>query len=781
MNLLEYLSLSLSVRRHGFGSLLLLMGLLARPAWAAILTNGGFENGLDNWTSGVSSGGTATFAKNSSPAHWGTNAVLITVSNPGTASNSVQLVSSSFVASSSDTYVLRFWATTDTLRSHLGVNLLGATPVFPQIPFQISTNDNSYQEYLYPFRASGTVSIAFCFQTVANYWLDDVEIMDLTNNDGWDIPMTYLWRWGELAQSKTNALGWSGGDNQKSVLLPDGSVAWICNDSFISTVTNHFYTNVRGNCSLPRNTLVHQVGTNLYTLNTNSATFFVPTNTANIFWIGDGVVETNQLLVLLTEVNASSITRVGTAIGQVSLPSLKLESITEIPSTGADNYGPIIKGDDGYYYIYWDANVARVPMGSLAVSSAWTYWTNGTWVTNHALAAGGAAGLSGESSFVRLSGSNYVALSMPSLSTTSYAQFAPSPMGPWSRTVPLFSGSGEWGELFYMPNLCAGTGSNGIYTIDYSDNNSPEGLAKWASDRSWYAPHYFTANLWNLSPYSLTNGGGGPDARMSIKFAADQDYSKDFIDNRFGAGALNTTNWYNFYLASGSSSGATNVPYYTFGGAKYPSGAVIVYKWANEITVSTVGSNNKTLLDSFVNVNNNCWYLSVTNLDAPFTNGYNLYFYYRGNTVGWGGDNYVRTHSGQTSNSPALMTVQWNLFTTVTANSGSLVQDLTPLNTGASGETAGANYFVVSNLTGGAFDLLITNGNYGGVSAIEIQSSPLPLLGAQKIGGNLVLTWTEGGALLQATNVTGPWTTNPATSPYTNIPSAPRSFYRVKL
>jgi hypothetical protein len=355
-------------------------------------------------------------------------------------------------------------------------------------------------------------------------------------------------------------------------------------------------------------------------------------------------------------------------------------------------------------------------------------------------------------------------------------------MGPWSPTAPLFSGDGEGGEIFYMPNVCAGTGSNGSYTIDYSDNDSPEGLAKWASDRSWYAPHYFTANLWNLSPYSLTNGSGGPDSRMSIKFAADQDYSKDFIDNRLGAGALNTTNWYNFYLASGSSSGVTNAPYYTFDGAKYPSGAAIVYKWANEITASTIGSNNKTLLDSFVNVNNNCWYLSVTNLDAPFTNGYNLYFYYRGNTVGWGGDNYVRTHSGQTSNSPALVTVQWNLFTTDTANSGSLVQDLTPTNTGTSGETPGANYFVVSNLTGGAFDLLITNGNYGGVSAIEIQASPLPLLSAQMSAGrNLVLTWTGGGALLQATNVTGPWTTNAATPPYTNIPSAPRSFYRVKL
>ena len=195
-----------------------------------------------------------------------------------------------------------------------------------------------------------------------------------------------------------------------------------------------------------------------------------------------------------------------------------------------------------------------------------------------------------------------------------------------------------------------------------------------------------------------------------------------------------------------------------------------------------MGSNNKTLLDSFVNVNNNCWYLSVTNLDAPFTNGYNLYFYYRGNTAGWGGDNYVRTHSGQTSNNPALATVQWNLFTTDTANSGSLVQDLTPLNTSTSGETPGANYFEVNNLTGGAFDLLITNGNYGGVSAIEIQASPLPLLSAQMIAsGNLILTWTGGGPLLQATNLAGPWTTNPAASPYTNVPSTPRSFYRVKL
>src|SRR5262249_61613460 len=35
----------------------------------------------------------------------------------------------------------------------------------------------------------------------------------------------------------------------------------------------------------------------------------------------------------------------------------------------------------------------------------------------------------------------------------------------------------------------------------------------------------------------------------------------------------------------------------------------------------------------------------------------------------------------------------------------------------------------------------------------------------QKLGPNVVLSWPQG-TLLEATNVTGPWTTNPATSPY---------------
>ena len=46
-------------------------------------------------------------------------------------------------------------------------------------------------------------------------------------------------------------------------------------------------------------------------------------------------------------------------------------------------------------------------------------------------------------------------------------------------------------------------------------------------------------------------------------------------------------------------------------------------------------------------------------------------------------------------------------------------------------------------------------------------------------GNQLVVTWT-GGSLLQATNITGPWTPTGATSPFTNnVTTHPQMFYRV--
>jgi hypothetical protein len=48
----------------------------------------------------------------------------------------------------------------------------------------------------------------------------------------------------------------------------------------------------------------------------------------------------------------------------------------------------------------------------------------------------------------------------------------------------------------------------------------------------------------------------------------------------------------------------------------------------------------------------------------------------------------------------------------------------------------------------------------------------------QKGVTNPALSWATG-TLLQATNLSGPWLTNPAGSPYTVQPTNPRQFYRV--
>ncbi len=66
-------------------------------------------------------------------------------------------------------------------------------------------------------------------------------------------------------------------------------------------------------------------------------------------------------------------------------------------------------------------------------------------------------------------------------------------------------------------------------------------------------------------------------------------------------------------------------------------------------------------------------------------------------------------------------------------------------------------------------------------TALPTLTLQTPVLNAPLISGNqLVLTWSVG-TLLQATNLTGPWTPTGATSPYTNLIStnSPRLFYRV--
>ena len=71
---------------------------------------------------------------------------------------------------------------------------------------------------------------------------------------------------------------------------------------------------------------------------------------------------------------------------------------------------------------------------------------------------------------------------------------------------------------------------------------------------------------------------------------------------------------------------------------------------------------------------------------------------------------------------------------------------------------------------------------YGRIlSAAEVvQSMTLgPSISIQKIGANVQLSWPRG-TLLEANEVSGPWTTNSATSPYTVGPAGAKKFFRVR-
>lgn len=45
--------------------------------------------------------------------------------------------------------------------------------------------------------------------------------------------------------------------------------------------------------------------------------------------------------------------------------------------------------------------------------------------------------------------------------------------------------------------------------------------------------------------------------------------------------------------------------------------------------------------------------------------------------------------------------------------------------------------------------------------------------------GGLLRGWLIGGALLESTNVAGPWTTNAAAAPFSLAPKQPQKYYRV--
>jgi hypothetical protein len=93
--------------------------------------------------------------------------------------------------------------------------------------------------------------------------------------------------------------------------------------------------------------------------------------------------------------------------------------------------------------------------------------------------------------------------------------------------------------------------------------------------------------------------------------------------------------------------------------------------------------------------------------------------------------------------------------------------------------TVGANDYIVGAFIANASDVVINQvlANFHGYMGSVVVRVQAPTVSIQPSGGSFQVSWPYG-TLLQATNLTGPWTTNTDTSPITIIPTGSRMFFR---
>ncbi|MEO6149322.1 MAG: T9SS type A sorting domain-containing protein [Mucilaginibacter sp.] len=488
-----------------------------------ILTNSGFETNQQVWTPSNSNGSVSTMVVNSTANqfHFGAKALKITVTDKGT-ENSVKLTHSAFTGSSERTYLLRFWAISDLNNALLRLNVkssAGDSFCTYKISKRFDANANGWQAYEYAFKVpDGPVTVEMTFNSNTTYYLDDVEIYDDTHPNI-DVKTQYKWQYNHPNP------GWISGDNDTSVKLPDGRVAWIFSDSFMGDVDPHSNI-ITGNNRIINNLVVVEDTTGHFTYAIrgtpgNSQSLFEPIN-GHVLWNNGAVVEGNQLKVVLQEV--SGLNTVGTHIGTLSLPELQV--VGTKPAYRDIN---AILQDGGYNYIYYGeapgtferyTKVARVKIGSLDDLTPWEYYTNNnTWSTTGENNAKRLISTAVASNVIKLGAGSYVMNAVPNLSGEIAVWFAATPQGPWINRTTIYNTPGREAILSYFGHIDAGSGKDGVYTFTYSSYPFIEGDAveMQRADKGVYTIHYAKANLLELSPFAPKKQ---PDSLTSYSFTS---------------------------------------------------------------------------------------------------------------------------------------------------------------------------------------------------------------------------------------------------------------------
>jgi alpha-galactosidase len=128
--------------------------------------------------------------------------------------------------------------------------------------------------------------------------------------------------------------------------------------------------------------------------------------------------------------------------------------------------------------------------------------------------------------------------------------------------------------------------------------------------------------------------------------------------------------------------------------------------------------------------------------------------------------------------------VSWNPVAGASGYSVARALSSTPFSIIATGLTA-TNYTDRNVSSGTNYSYVVFANNSCAQSSQSAYANATPILpvgsiALQRSGGNVLLTWPQG-TLLSATNLTGPWVTNPAASPNTVSATNAQMFFRLQL
>ncbi|MEX1907216.1 DUF4185 domain-containing protein [Janibacter sp. Y6] len=248
--------------------------------------------------------------------------------------------------------------------------------------------------------------------------------------------------------------GWVAGDSTYSVVLPDGRVLWLYSDSFVGSL------GLRGQPG-PGTVMVHNAlvvqspdGTSRTLTGTRDgepSAFFPDVDERTYHWVQDATVEGSQLTVFLarTTGSGSDFRWAGTSVARVSLPDLRLLSITDVPSAGDVAWGAAVMEREDATYVYGvedrgsdkHLHLAKAPPGAVHDRSQWSYRTADGWSTRPEDSARITDGVANELSVQPYDGGYLLVTSdtRELFSPDVVARTACSPAGPWGEPQLVYT------------------------------------------------------------------------------------------------------------------------------------------------------------------------------------------------------------------------------------------------------------------------------------------------------------------------------------------------------